>query len=169
MRGSGESEVAPGIAAETIVPATGDKRRILIVEDNRGDVFLILEAIRAHNVPVDVCVVEDGAEAVAVFERAETDSAAFCPEIVLLDLNLPKRNGLEVLQRIRQSDRCKATPVVILTSSDSSKDREETARLGADRYFRKPNTYEQFLKVGTVLNEVLAGAVPRARATESGR
>jgi DNA-binding response OmpR family regulator len=134
------------------------------VEDSRPDVFLIREGIRAHIAAVDAFIVEDGSEAIQVVERAENDPDAFCPEAILLDLNLPKQNGFEVLQRIRESRRCKFTPVIVVSSSDSSKDRAETVRLGANRYFRKPSTYEEFLKVGAVLNEVLAEADQRACA-----
>jgi two-component system, chemotaxis family, response regulator Rcp1 len=130
--------------------------RILLVEDNRADVFLVEEAIKAHGVPAEIHAVEDGAEAVAVIERAETDPNAFFPGIVVLDLNLPKKSGAEVLRLMRQSPRFKTLPVIVLTSSDSVRDRTEVARLGADRYFRKPATYDEFLEVGAVLNEMLA-------------
>jgi two-component system, chemotaxis family, response regulator Rcp1 len=130
--------------------------RILLVEDNRADIFLVEEAIKAHGVPVEVHAVEDGAEAVAVIQRAETDPDAFFPGIVVLDLNLPKKSGAEVLRLMRQSPRFKTLPVIVLTSSDSVRDRTEVARLGADRYFRKPATYDEFLEVGAVLNEMLA-------------
>jgi CheY-like chemotaxis protein len=155
MTVAAEPEANPGIVANATSRRSRQRRRLLIVEDNRGDVFLVQEAIRAYNVPVEICIVEDGAEAMALVERADRDAEAFCPELVLLDLNLPKRNGLEVLRYIRQSRRCKSTPVIVLTSSDSSKDREESGKLGANRYFRKPNTFDQFLKVGAVLNEMI--------------
>jgi CheY-like chemotaxis protein len=134
------------------------KRRILIVEDSRSDVFMIREGIRAHISLVDAFIVEDGSEAIRVVERAENDPNAFCPEAILLDLNLPKQNGFEVLQHIRQSKRCGETPVIVVSSSDSASDRAEAARLGANRYFRKPSTYDEYLQIGTVLSEVLAEA-----------
>jgi CheY-like chemotaxis protein len=146
----------PQVSAETDPPAGRSRLRILLVEDNRADVFLVEEAIKAHGVPVEIHAVEDGAEAVAVIERAETDPDAFFPGIVVLDLNLPKKSGAEVLRLMRQSPRFKTLPVIVLTSSDSIRDRTEVARLGADRYFRKPATYDEFLEVGAVLNEMLA-------------
>jgi DNA-binding response OmpR family regulator len=138
------------------------KRRILIVEDSRSDVFLIREGIRAHIAAVDAFIVEDGSEAIKVVERAEADPEAFCPEAILLDLNLPKQNGFEVLECIRRSRRCQSTPVIVVSSSDSSRDKAETARLGANRYFRKPNNFEEYLQVGAVLNEVLTEADGKA-------
>ena len=146
----------PQVNAETDPSGGRSRLRILLVEDNRADVFLVEEAIKAHGVPVEIHAVEDGAEAVAVIERAETDPDAFFPGIVVLDLNLPKKSGAEVLRLMRQSPRFKTLPVIVLTSSDSIRDRTEVARLGADRYFRKPATYDEFLEVGAVLNEMLA-------------
>lgn len=146
----------PQLGAETEHPGDRPRLRILLVEDNRADVFLVEEAIKAHGVPVEIHAVEDGAEAVAVIERAETDPDAFFPGIVVLDLNLPKKSGAEVLRLMRQSPRFKTLPVIVLTSSDSIRDRTEVARLGANRYFRKPATYDEFLEVGAVLNEMLA-------------
>lgn len=132
------------------------KPNLLLVEDNAADAMLVEEAIQMHDVPVDLHIVVDGEEAIAFIERAERDPQSPCPDMVLLDLNLPKRSGTDVLQRIRGSERCKHVPVVILTSSDSPKDREDASRLGADRYFRKPTDYDGYMKVGTVLNEILA-------------
>ena len=148
--------VEPRVNAEMDHRSGSPRVRILLVEDNRADVFLVEEAIKAHAVPVEIHAVEDGAEAVAVIERAETDPEAFCPVMVVLDLNLPKKSGAEVLRLMRESPRFKTLPVIVLTSSDSVRDRTEVARLGADRYFRKPATYDEFLEVGAVLNEMLA-------------
>ncbi len=146
----------PRVDAERDRPGGRPRFRILLVEDNRADVFLVEEALKAHGVPADIHAVEDGAEAVAVIERAESDPDAFFPGIVVLDLNLPKKSGAEVLRLMRQSPRFKTLPVIVLTSSDSIRDRTEVARLGANRYFRKPATYDEFLEVGAVLNEMLA-------------
>ena len=117
--------------------------------------LLVEEALRLYQVAVHMHVVEDGEEAVAFIERAEQDPAAPCPRLLLLDLNVPKRTGLEVLERVRRRDVCRDIPVVIFTSSNSPQDRNETSRLGANRYFQKPTRYEQFLKIGQVLKEVM--------------
>lgn len=136
--------------------SSGERKRVgLLVEDNLADVLLVQDAIEYHNLPVELHVVDDGDAACQFFERAEIDPDAPCPEFLLLDLNLPKRSGKEVLQRVRQSEKCKHVPVLIITSSDLSKDREELSALGANRYFRKPSNYEGFLKVGEVLKELL--------------
>ena len=150
-------ETAKDQPSEKTLSSNSNKRpHLLMVEDNRGDVLLVEEAIKLHNVNVDLDVVEDGEEACAFIDRADHDPAAPCPGLLLLDLNLPKKTGLEVLQKVRESERCRNIPVVIFTSSNSPQDRNETSRLGADRYFQKPTRYEQFLKIGQVLKEVLA-------------
>jgi len=76
--------------------------------------------------------------------------------MVILDLNLPKKPGREVLQRMRQSPRCSNATVVVVTSSDSQKDREDVATLGASAYFRKPSEYDSFMKLGDLVKRLLA-------------
>ncbi len=112
------------------------------------------EVIRAENLPIDVHIAADGQQAIEFIEKAEEDPSAPCPHFLLLDLNLPKRDGFEVLQRLRASEKCKAIPVVIITSSDSPTDVSQAAALGAG-YFRKPPSYEDFLKLGQVLRQRL--------------
>lgn len=129
--------------------------RLLLVEDNLADAYLVREAIRLHEVPLEMQIVEDGAEAIGLFDNIEADTRLACPQAVLLDLNLPKRPGVDVLRRIRQSRRCSWIPVVVITSSDSARDREATATLGADYYFRKPSTYDEFMKLGLLLRQIV--------------
>jgi CheY-like chemotaxis protein len=149
------SESSMDLPADTHFNVEKEGNLVLLVEDNRADVFLVEQAIEFHQVPVRLLVAEDGEEACQYFERADHDEHTPCPEVVLLDLNLPKRSGAEVLARVRTSQKCRDVPVVILTSSDSLEDRREASRLGADRYFRKPTSYREFLGIGAVLNEVL--------------
>ena len=133
---------------------------MLLVEDNRADVFLVEQAIEFHQVPVRLAVLEDGEAACQYLKSAGLDENKPCPAIVVLDLNLPKKSGTEVLEYVRRNSTCQDVPVIILTSSDSAKDRQETARLGADRYFRKPTSYREFLQIGAVLNEMLKEHAP---------
>jgi CheY-like chemotaxis protein len=81
--------------------------------------------------------------------------SAPCPVLVVLDLNLPKRNGREVLERIRQSPCCGKVPVAVFSSSDAATDRQEAARLGANRYIQKPSNLDEFLKIGGILRTLL--------------
>lgn len=127
---------------------------LLLAEDNLPDALLVQEAIRQENLPVQVRLATDGEQAIAFIEKAENDPAASCPDILLLDLNLPKIDGFEVLRRIRSSVRCRDAAVLIVTSSDSPEDRSQAAKLGAG-YFRKPISYTEFLKLGSVLRRFL--------------
>jgi DNA-binding response OmpR family regulator len=116
--------------------------------------LLVREAIRMENLPLEVQIAPDGERALEIIVQAENDANAPRPHVLLLDLNLPKIDGFELLRRIRASDKFKDIPVVIVTSSDSPADRSEAARLGA-RYFRKPVTYDEFVKIGGFLRQLL--------------
>lgn len=107
-----------------------------------------------QNLPIDVHIVSDGEEAIRFISLADSDEDAPCPSIVMVDLNLPKRDGFEVMQAIRGSRRCREVAVLVVTSSDAPSDREGAASLGA-RYFRKPPSYEEFMKIGSVLKGIL--------------
>jgi two-component system, chemotaxis family, response regulator Rcp1 len=128
---------------------------VLLAEDNRADVLIIEDAIFTYGLPIELHVVKDGEKAFEFIQRAEDDPQAPCPEMLLLDLNLPKRDGKEVLQRLRQSQKCKGIPVMVITPSDSPKDKKEVAQLGATAYFHKPSSYDEFLKIGVALKNLL--------------
>jgi DNA-binding response OmpR family regulator len=131
---------------------------ILLIEDAEPDVFLVREALRQAGVSFHLKVLDDGEKAVEFIERLEQDASVECPKLVLLDLNLPKRSGDQILERMRQSGRCSTVPVIIVTSSDSPKDRALTSRLGATLYFRKPSRLDEFMKLGPLVRQVLDGA-----------
>jgi len=127
---------------DTIVPI-----EILLVEDNPGDVRLTREALRDAKVRNHVTVAADGVEAMAMLRREGRHLAAPRPDLILLDLNLPKRSGREVLQEIKQDPELKHIPVVVLTTSQAEPDILESYRLSANAYITKPVELEQFLKV----------------------
>lgn len=112
------------------------------------------EAIRSEELPVEVTVAPDGQAAMDIFDRAETDPDALCPQALLLDLNLPKVEGFEILRRLRGNEKFKTIPVIVVSSSESPSDRSRAAEFGAG-YFRKPTSYDQFLKIGKVLRQML--------------
>jgi DNA-binding response OmpR family regulator len=126
----------------------------LLAEDNLPDALLVREAIRIENLPLVVHIAPDGERAIDLIVRAENDPDAPCPHVLLLDINLPRIDGFDVLRRIRASEKLKDIPVIMVTSSDSPADRSAAAKLGA-RYFRKPVTYDEFLKIGGLLRQVL--------------
>jgi DNA-binding response OmpR family regulator len=127
---------------------------LLLAEDNLPDALLVREAIRMENLPLDVHIAPDGERALEFLKKSEEDPDAPCPHILLLDLNLPRVDGFEVLRRIRATEKYRYLPVLIITSSDSPADRSESAKLGAG-YFRKPPDYEEFLKIGLALKRLL--------------
>jgi two-component system response regulator len=125
------------------------QKTILLVEDNPDDEALTLRALKKSNVTSEVVVARDGVEALdylfASGAYAERDPNRL-PEIVLLDLKLPKVDGLEVLRRLRADERTKLLPVVVLTSSNEGRDILESYRLGANSYIRKPVDFTQFME-----------------------
>lgn len=120
---------------------------ILLVEDNPDDEELTLRALRKSGVVNNVTVTRDGAEALDFLfcegQYKDRDSRQL-PTVVLLDLKLPKIDGMEVLRRVRSNDATKLLPVVILTTSDEQKDMVDSYRLGANSYVRKPVDFVQF-------------------------
>jgi len=120
---------------------------ILLVEDNAGDVRLTREALRDAKVRNNLSVAGDGVEAMAFLRREGPHGAAPKPDLILLDLNLPKRSGREVLEDIKQDPRLAHIPVVILTTSQAERDIVESYRLRANAYVSKPVDLDQFLKV----------------------
>ena len=127
---------------------------ILLAEDNLADAYLVEEALAEHEIPFTLHHVRDGEQAIGFIERAEADDSAPCPSLLLLDLNLPKRSGQQVLARVRQSKKCGNIPVIVVTSSQAATDREAVARLRADRFFRKPTNLEEFMEIGRVVKDV---------------
>ena len=125
-----------------------ENKAILLVEDNPDDEALTLRALKKNNIMNEVIVAHDGAEALEYlfgtgkFTGRNTD---FIPQVVLLDLKLPKVDGLEVLRRLRADQRTKLLPVVILTSSTEEQDRIKGYDLGANSYVRKPVDFSQFI------------------------
>jgi two-component system response regulator len=117
-----------------------DDKLILLVEDNVDDERLTLRALLRNRIQNQVRVVRDGAEALDFLFRAENP----LPQVVLLDLNLPKIGGLDVLRRVRANERTKILPVVILTSSKEEEDLVQSYSSGANAYVRKPVEFAAF-------------------------
>ncbi len=128
---------------------------ILLVEDNPTDVFVIREVLKECGLECELHVAADGETAVEFLRRLEADAAAPCPAVVLLDLNLPKLSGLEVLRLVRNGQRCSGIPVVIVTSSDSATDLAAIQEAGATSYFRKPFDLAGFLNLGNLIRQIL--------------
>jgi two-component system, response regulator len=120
---------------------------IILVEDNPADVELTLDALKENNLANRVKVLKDGQEAVDyIFKTGKYKDCGMCdsPKLILLDLNLPKIDGLEILRRIRSDERTRMIPVVVLTSSLADKDRIESYKLGVNSYIVKPVGFDNF-------------------------
>ena len=124
-----------------------DDKIILLVEDNADDEVLTLRALKKNNIRNEVVVARNGVEALDYLFGTGTYAGRnlnIVPQVVLLDLKLPKLDGLEVLRRLRSNESTKLLPVVILTSSDEEQDRFNSYGLGANSYVRKPVDFNQF-------------------------
>jgi len=126
-----------------------EAQRVLVVEDNKTDVFLIREALQSAGVRAEIDVVHDGQAALRFLDEEAR------PALVLLDLNLPKYSGREVLRHIRANIRMKDLAVLVVTSSALSQDREELTAVGFDGHFQKPSDYAAFLKLGPLVKGLL--------------
>jgi CheY-like chemotaxis protein len=125
----------------------GKPIEILLVEDSLGDVRLIQEALEEAKVRNRMSVVGDGVEALAYLHRQGHYARAVHPGLILLDLNLPRKNGFEVLREIKADEDLKRIPVVVLTTSQAEQDIVKSYELYANAYISKPVDLEQFLKV----------------------
>jgi chemotaxis family two-component system response regulator Rcp1 len=128
-----------------------------LIEDNPADAELVHQALEAHDVDCDLQVITDGDRAVRHI-HALGSGPGDCPDLVIVDLNLPKRSGREVLQMMAHCARCRDTTVVVLSSSDAPKDRGDSADLGASHYLRKPLHLEEFLSLGAIFKALLENA-----------
>jgi len=128
---------------------------ILLIEDNTADVGLVREALKEHKVQGELLVISDGACAIRFIEDLAAQTMD-CPDLVILDLNLPKRSGREVLESMRKNPRCKNTTIVVLSSSDALEDKADASNLGAHHYLRKPSRLIEFLDLGATFKQLLA-------------
>jgi CheY-like chemotaxis protein len=135
---------------------------MLLVEDNPADVMLLETALSQYDLSPELLVVTDGEQAIKFVEDIDRTGKT-CPDLFVLDLNLPKRSGLEVLQKIRSSRSCAETPVAMLSSQDGGPDRAEAKRLGATAYLKKALDFHDLLEIGRKLQALLPPNLP-ARA-----
>ncbi len=129
--------------------------RIFLAEDNDGDVFLVRLALERRGLAHDLVVARNGEAALALLDEVVHGPSSEVPELILLDLNLPKVNGSQILSYLRQIPAFLDIPVIVLTSSDSPKDRDAALSLGANLYFRKPTDLRAFMQLGQVIDETL--------------
>ncbi len=121
--------------------------KILLGEDNPADVYLIRQALEENGVSYTLEIASHGGEMISALTRKRAEP----PDLIVLDLNLPRYDGLEILKLVRANSELKGIPVVILTSSDSPKDRVAASAFGADCYIRKPSRLDEFMAIGETL------------------
>jgi two-component system, chemotaxis family, response regulator Rcp1 len=136
--------------------------QVLLAEDNPGDVYLVREALSLEKLPFELLVRSDGEQMSDFIDQIDTGTLP-CPDVVLLDLNLPRRSGVSLLERLRQSRLCGAVPVIVVTSSASPQDRETATRLGASSYFQKPSDFDEFMRLGPLVRQFVSTSAAPVR------
>jgi two-component system response regulator len=129
---------------------------ILIVEDNAGDITLLRTALTRKRLGGALTIVREDDAALRFADTIDSQPDAVCPLLVILDLNLPKVGGREILKRFRESARLSAVPIVILTSSEDQRDKDAALSLGATRYLHKPLNLEEFMNIGAIVEALLS-------------
>lgn len=130
-------------------------RRLLLIEDNPTDAFLLKRALKEHGVEHELVIMRDGGQAIEYLAHCHDDAK---PELIILDLNLPKEDGIEVLEKYRSSPVLVHSQIMILTSSDSPQERRRAELLGVSAYLRKPFELDAFIAIGGVIRKLLESA-----------
>ena len=133
---------------------------ILLAEDSAADVGIVRIALRDQNLDHILHVARDGEEAIRFIEKADNDPKAPGPDLLLLDMHLPKYDGEAVFKRLRSTEHYAQIPVVVMTSSDAPQDHDRAQRHAALFYFRKPSRLEEFIQLGVIVREILTGKKP---------
>ena len=133
--------------------AEGARLKLLLVEDSPADVYLVQEVMRAEGLAIDIVIADDGESAIQILDRMDGSGQELL-NVLLLDLNIPRKNGNCVLERLRKSPLCGGIPVVMMSSSDSPKDRQRAFDLGVTEYFRKPSTLDEFRQLGKLVRRL---------------
>ena len=139
--------------------ADGTPIEVLLVEDDPGDVLMTQEAFEEHKVRNNLSVVSDGAEALSYLRREGQYKDAVRPDLILLDLNLPRRDGREVLEEVKKDDDLCRIPVVVLTTSAADEDILRSYQLHANAYVTKPVDFERFISVIRQIDEFFVSVV----------
>ena len=132
---------------------------VLLVEDDPGDVLMTKEAFEEHRVNNRLRVVNDGDEALAYLRQQEPYPDAVRPDLILLDLNLPRKDGRQVLQEIKNDEHLRHIPVVVLTTSQADEDVLRSYQLHANAYVTKPVDFDQFIKAVQQIDEFFVSVV----------
>jgi len=131
------------------------KPQILVIEDNPGDVELLRMALDSVDLDCDVILIDDGEKAMALIGTQQDPVSPEVPDLMVLDLNLPRSSGLDVLEAMRANEAFAFVPVAVLSSSPSARDRAKIESYNIGIYITKPSELEEFLKIGSILKGLL--------------
>ena len=144
-------------------PATLHEFDVLLVEDDAGDVLMTQEAFEHHNLRNQLHVVSDGVEALAFLRREGEHAGAPRPGLILLDLNLPRKDGREVLEEVKNDESLRTIPIVVLTTSQAEEDILRSYNLHANAYVAKPVDFERFIDVIRQIDDFFVSVVKLPR------
>ena len=133
-----------------------EKLSLLVVEDSPADVFLLKEAMKEEGLSCQMKVADDGEKAIRILDDVDAGSQ-IAPDLLLVDLNIPRHDGTEVLERVRQSPLFGKTPVVMMSTSNAPVERKRAFDLGATEYFCKPSSLTEFMQLGKLVRRLLEG------------
>jgi len=145
-------------------------KHIVLAEDNSADVMLVRMALKSSGLDCELRVLDDGEKAVTFIEEFDANPKAGPIDLLLLDMHLPKRDGEEILKRLRSSDRYARTPVVVMTASDAPHDHAQATK-HAMHYFRKPSNLAEYMQLGIIVRDLLSAdhtsaGLPEERGAE---
>jgi two-component system, chemotaxis family, response regulator Rcp1 len=129
---------------------------VLLVEDNPSDIHVISKALRASGISFDLEVASDGEQALSRLSKSVVSGNRQAPAIILLDWNLPRVSGSDVLAYVRRNETLRNIPVVVVTSTNSTADLKEMSKLGANAHFRKPTDLDAYLELKTIVLDLLS-------------
>ena|SRR5580658_5770355 len=132
--------------------------RILVIEDNASDVFLLERALKKQHLQFELIHLRDGGEALAFVRRQGAFAKAPIPDLILMDLNLSRYTGEDILREIRAAKRLASVPVCVWSSSESRRDQSLLKSLGVSQFITKPSGLDQFLEIGKIIKDLLAAA-----------
>ena len=147
------SEASGSVKHDSVVPAA----RILVIEDNRSDVFLLERALKMQDLRYELIHLLDGQTALAFIHRQGPYAEAALPNLILMDLNLARYTGEDILREIRAAKHLDGVPVCVWSSSQSRRDRSMLEDLRVARFVTKPAGLNQFMEIGTIIRDLLAG------------
>jgi len=131
-----------------------ERLSLLVVENSPADVFLVKEAMKEEGLGCQMEVADDGEKAIRILDDVDAGSQEV-PNLLLVDLNVPRQTGTQVLERLRRSPRCGNTPVVMMSTSDTAVERKRAFDLGATEYFCKPSSLAEFMQLGKLVRRLL--------------